>query len=187
MKINNLSITSLSALNFEIAPAKPVCILRGHNSDLALDLIRELIGDFEAEEDPDRAGDGRFIIHSDVELDGKSYSVCYIRNADYIGDNRIAVNFEPNSIRFSEDDTNEFIEKRRKRNKDTSNILLGISDYEVGEDDRPLFIYQLDREDEARIVPFLERMTNIGRQVFIAVCNSFPDIEHNNIHTLTLN
>ena len=187
MKINNLSVTSLSSLNFELIPTKPVCILRGHNSELALDLIRELIGDFESDYyDIDCVGDGRFIIHSDVEIDEKNYSVCYIRNADYIGDNRLAANFEPNSIKFSEDDTYEFIEKRKKRNKNASNIILGISELPANEDDRPLFVYQLDREDEAGIEAFVEKLACTGRQVFVSVCKGFPDIKQADTQIITL-
>ena len=39
MKINNISITSHTALDFEINVAKPITILRGKHSALALDLM----------------------------------------------------------------------------------------------------------------------------------------------------
>ena len=113
MKIKNLTITSPSALDLELDIISPVCLLYGEHSELALDLIRELIGDYGAKNDPDCYDDGHFVIHSDIEIDGKNYNVCYIRNADFIGDNRIAANFIPNSFDFSKDDTEEFIEKCR--------------------------------------------------------------------------
>ena len=90
MKIKNLQFTSPTVLNFEFDITSPVCVLYGTNSELALDLIRELLGDCASMTDPDSCDDGRFVIHSDIGMDGKDYSVCYIRNADYMGDNRIA-------------------------------------------------------------------------------------------------
>ena len=101
MKIKNLTITSPSALDLEFDITSPVCLLYGKHSELALDLIRELIGDYSAKTDPDCYDDGHFVIHSDIEMDGKNYNVCYIRNADFMGDNRIAANFVPNSLDFS--------------------------------------------------------------------------------------
>ena len=43
MKIKQFSVMSESTLNIEFAPASPVCVLCGRYSDLALDLMRELI------------------------------------------------------------------------------------------------------------------------------------------------
>ena len=59
MKINNIQITSASTLNIEFATTSPICVLHGRYSDLALDLVRELIGDFGAQNDPDRIDDGQ--------------------------------------------------------------------------------------------------------------------------------
>lgn len=115
MKIKNLQITS-STLDLELDIDKPICILRGQYAELVLDLVRELIGDYSSENDPDRVDDGHFVLHSDIEMDGKNYNICYIRNADFMGDNRIAANFVPNSFEFSEDDTIEFIDKCKARN-----------------------------------------------------------------------
>ena len=100
MKIKNLEITSPSVLDLELDISKPMCILYGAHSQLTLDLVRELIGDYSSENDPDRYDDGRFVINSNIEIDDKNYSVCYIRNADFMGDNRIAANFTPNSLDF---------------------------------------------------------------------------------------
>ena len=74
MKINNLSIISRHALDFEFAPTAPISILRGEHSALALDLIREVIGDL-GENDPDGTDDGSFVIHTDLEMDGKDYAI----------------------------------------------------------------------------------------------------------------
>lgn len=157
MKINHISITSATALNLDFTVTAPICVLHGRYSDLALDLIREVIGD-SAKNDPDRVDDGRFVIHADVETDNKNYNVCYIRNADFMGDNRIAVNFEPNSIRFSEDDTHEFVAKRNEEN------------------DSPLFIYDaFDRLDEAvDVTPKINQLSALEKQVFVAVCANYP-------------
>ena len=175
MKINNIQITSASTLNIEFATTAPVCVLRGCYSDLALDLFRELIGDFGAQNDPDRIDDGRFVIHADIEMDDKNYNVCYIRNADFMGDNRLAVNFNPNSTCFSEDDTREFADKCNERDTDNSNVLVKTADI-TSHDDRPIFIYDyFDRLDEATdITPVLNKLSSLGRQVFIAVCANYP-------------
>jgi hypothetical protein len=176
MKIKNLQITS-ATLDLDLDPCKPVCVFRGQHSELVLDLVRELIGDYSAENDPDRVDDGRFAINADIEMDGKSYSVCYIRNADFMGDNRIAANFVPNSFDYSEDDTSEFVDKCNMRDKDASNIIcesfVGLS----REDDRPVFIYNADRMTSAG----LESIASSGRQVFIACSSSVLDIQRESL------
>ena len=172
MKIKNLQITS-SALDLELDIDKPICILHGQYAELVLDLVRELIGDYGAENDPDRVDDGRFAINADIEMDGKSYAVCYIRNADFMGDNRIAANFVPGSFEFSEDDTVEFLGKCKARNNDLSNILCGSVADLSREDDRPIFIYNADKMTSAG----LESLASSGRQVFIACSSSVLDIE----------
>ena len=176
MKIKHFQITSASTLNIEFATTAPICVLRGRYSDLALDLVRELIGDCGAQNDPDRIDDGRFVIHADIEMDNKNYRVCYIRNADFMGDNRLAVNFEPNSIRFSEDDAHEFVAKCNERDTDNSNVLIKTANITSCDDDRPIFIYDyFDRLDEAiDITPILNKLSSLGRQVFIAVCANYP-------------
>lgn len=167
MNINRLQIASATTFDLYLTLTAPICVLRGNYSDLALDLIRELIGDYGAQKNPDRIDDGRFVIHADIEMDGKNYSACYIRNADFIGDNRLAVNFEPNSIHFSEDDTREFVDKRNE------------------DDCSPIFIYDyFDRLDEAiDITPILDKLSSLGRQVFIAVCPNYPveKLKHNEV------
>ena len=183
MKINNIQITSASTLNIEFATTAPICVLLGRYSDLALDLFRELIGDFDAQNDPDRIDDGRFVIHADIEMDNKSYNVCYIRNADFMGDNRLAVNFETNSIQFSKDHTREFVTKCSERDTDDSNVLIKTADISSCEDDRPIFIYDyFDRLDEAiDITPVLNELAALGRQVFISVCSIYPEIKHEKV------
>ena len=183
MKIKNLQITSASTLDLELNVEKPVCILRGEYSDLALDLIRELIGDYGAENDPDRFDDGHFVIHSDVEMDGKNYQVCYIRNADFIGDNRIAANFVPNSLDFSTDDTIEFMKKCGQRDKDLSNVICGLTHDLNKEDDRPIFVYNLDKIDEETAQAFLNSLADSGRQVFTAVCSKYSATPPKNAQT----
>ena len=188
MKINNLQITSASALDFDLAITAPICILRGHYSDLVLDRTRELIGDYGVQNDPDRVDDGRFVIRADIEMDNKNYNVCYIRNADFMGDNRLAVNFEPNSIRFSEDDTREFVDKCNERDTDDSNVLIKTADISSCEDDRPIFIYDyFDRLDEAiDITPVLNELASLGRQVFISVCSIYPEIKHEKVQMVRI-
>ena len=170
MKINNIQITSASTLNIEFATTAPICVLHGRYSDLALDLMRELIGDSGVQNDPDHVDDGRFVIHADIEMDNKNYDVCYIRNADFMGDNRLAVNFEPNSVHFSEDDTREFVDK-------------------CNEDDHsPIFIYDyFDRLDEAiDITLILDKLASLGRQVFISVCSGYPEIKHEKVQMVRI-
>ena len=166
MKIKNLAITSPDALDFELDITLPICLLHGEHSELALDLIRELIGDYGAKTDPDCYDDGHFVIHSNIEMDGKNYNVCYIRNADFMGDNRIAANFVPNSFEYSEDDTIEFLEKCKMRNKDLNNVAYNNKIFSVTEDDRPLFVYCEDADNVSQV---LECLASLGRQAFVAV------------------
>ena len=188
MKINNIQITSASTLNIEFATTAPICVLHGRYSDLALDLFRELIGDFGAQNDPDRIDDGRFVIHADIEMDNKNYSVCYIRNADFMGDNRLAANFEPNSVHFSEDDTREFADKCNERDTDDSNVLIKTANITSRDDDRPIFIYDyFDRLDEAfDITSILDKLASLGRQVFISVCSGYPEIKHEKVQIVRI-
>ena len=188
MKINNLQITSATNLNFDFTSTAPICVLRGRYSDLALDLMRELIGDYGAQNDPDRVDDGRFVIHADIEMDNKDYSVCYICNADFMGDNRLAVNFETKSIQFSEDDTCEFVTKCSERDTYDTNVLIKTADISSCEDDRPIFIYDyFDRLDEAiDITPVLNELASLGRQVFISVCSIYPEIKHEKVQMVRI-
>lgn len=188
MKINNLQITSATTLNFDFTSTAPICVLRGRYSDLALDLMRELIGDYGAQNDPDRIDDGRFVIHADIEMDNKNYDVCYIRNADFMGDNRLAVNFETNSIQFSEDDTREFVDKCNERDTDDTNVLIKTADISSCEDDRPIFIYDyFDRLDVAiDITPVLNELASLDRQVFISVCSIYPEIKHEKVQLVRI-
>ena len=156
MKMTSFSITCATALQLECRITKPVCLFYGRNADLVLDLLREVFGDNVALEDPDRVDDGRFVIHAETEMNGKCYSVCYLRNADFMGDCRLAVNFAPNSIRFSEDDTQEYLQLCRQADQT-----------------RPLFLYGvLDRMDEAEIPAYLEKLASLNRQVFISACQT---------------
>lgn len=181
MTIKNLQITSASALDLELDIEKPVCVIRGEHSELALDLIRELIGDYGEENDPDRFDDGHFLIHSDIEIEGKNYTVCYIRNADFMGDNRIAANFVPNSLDFSGDDTVEFIDKCNVRDKDTSNVFYNRPNELKKDDDRPIFVYNLDDNDESDIIKLFDTFAGCGRQVFVAVQPGCPIITHESV------
>lgn len=190
MKINNIQITSAATLNIEFATTSPICVFHGRYSDLALDLIRELIGDCGTQNDPDRIDDGRFVIHADIEMENKNYSVCYIRNADFMGDNRLAVNFEPNSIRFSEEDTREYVVKCNELDTDNSNVLIKTADISSCEDNRPIFIYDyFDRIDEAiDVTPIFDRLSSLGRQVFISVCAGYPceKMENQNVQIVKM-
>ena len=165
MKIKNLQITSPAALDFELDITAPVCVFCGEHSSLVLDLVRELIGDYASENDPDEVDDGRFVIHADVLVDEKDYSVCYIRNADFLGDHRIGANFVPDSFDFSADDTEEFLNKCYARNKDTDNVICDYKVCTVREDDRPIFVYCPEADDVSHVI---EALSYLGRQVFIA-------------------
>ncbi len=176
MKINNLGITSPEALLIESTPISSVCFVRGRYSDLTLDLIRETIGDYGAKNDPDAIDDGHFIIFADININEKDYSVSYLRNVDFIGDHRIAVNFKDNSLEFSKDDTKEFMKKRNELNQNDGNVLYGSVAVESIYDNRPIFIYDyFDMLDQSvDITPILNKLLSLGRQIFVAVCPNYP-------------
>lgn len=181
MRIKNLIITSPAVLNFELDVTNPVCVLYGEHSELALDLIRELIGDYGATTDPDQYEDGRFVIHSDIEMDGKNYNVCYIRNADFMGDNRIAANFAKNSLAFSADDTLEFLEKCNERDKNESNVIYDYKIFTATEDDRPLFVYCEDADDISLVLACL---ASLNRQAFVAVSTDNFETGNKNVQNV---
>lgn len=201
MKIKN-SETSPELFPYtEFTNDQPICFLCGKRSDIALDLLRELIGSYDEQERINTCNDGCFVLYGAVEAEGKSYDICYIRNADGNGDSRIAVNCVPNSVRFSIEDTNEYID--RCGDKDiharhmfkgavfTNDRLLGAGDHLIKQfkqylhtvkadtqsgDDRPVFLYHFfDRIDESvDITPFLNDLASLGRQVFVAVSANYP-------------
>ena len=190
MKINHFSLTSATALDFDFTATAQICVLRGRYSELALDLMREVIDDYGAQKDPDRIDDGRFVLHADIEMDNKNYNVCYIRNADFMGDNRLAVNFKPNSIHFSEDDTREFVDKCIERAVDNNNVLIKSAHISSCVDDRPIFIYDyFDRLDEEMdIDPILDKLSFLKRQIFIAVCPNYPTekMQHGKVQVINV-
>ena len=165
MKIKTFQITSPSTLDLTLTVDRPICILRGYYAALALDLMRELLGDFGAQNDPDRFDDGHFVIHADVEIDQRNFAVCYIRNADFMGDNRIAANFVSNSLAFSQDDTVEFVDKCNA----------------CAKDDLPLFLYKMDSPDQTAVQELLGTLASCGKQVFIAVCSNYPAPAHQSV------
>lgn len=168
---------STSDFNAELTPAAPICFVRGNYSDCVLDLMRELIGNGESYTDLERVNDGFYVIHADIESEGKDYGICYIRNAEGSGDNRIGVNFTDGGINFSKADTYEFLDKREDWAMDTSNVLIGTADLTSVTSKSPIFIYDyFDRLDLAiDTSPMLDRLLSVGKQVFIAVCGSYPD------------
>ena len=186
MQIKNFQITSPSALDLELTVTKPVCVLYGRHSALVLDLLRELIGDSQTEDDPDRFDDGRFVICSDLEIDGKAYSVCYIRNADFMGDNRIAANFVLNGREPSKDDTVEFVEQCNRRDRDFSNVFTDIAPVSSEEDDRPVFVYLSACADKEAALAFLVSLAKAGRQVFVAVPPCGLSFHHAELQSLSV-
>jgi hypothetical protein len=187
MRIKKLQITS-STLGLELDVNKPICFLLGQYSDLVLDLMRELIGDHNPQNDPNQFNNGHFVIHSDIDIDCKNYSLCYIRNADFMGDNRIAANFVPNSLEYSKDDTIEFIDKCKVRNTNLSNILYNSVVTSNTTDDRPLFIYGFEDKDEVAIQTILNKFEKSGRQVFVSVSKNYPreQLNHSNVQVCDL-
>lgn len=174
MKINHITITSPAALSLDLTPSLPICVLYGRHATLALDLLREMIGDSNTDCDPDAVDDGHFVLDGEVEMDGQTYSVCYIRNADFLGDHRLAVNFNPYTTCFSEDDTEEYLDKCAKT------VAF----------DRPLFVSDLlDRLDLALdTASIFDQLAATGRQVFLAVCPGYPKekLQHDLIQTIDL-
>ena len=59
---------------------------------------------------------------------------------------------------------------------DNSNVLIKTAGINSCDDDRPIFIYDFfDRLDEAiDITPIFDKLSSLGRQVFIAVCSNYP-------------
>lgn len=178
MNIKNFKADT-SKFSVELSADKPICFIRGGYSDFVLDLMRELIGDYISHCYLDNVNDGFYVLHADIEDGSKNYQVCYIRNADGAGDNRIGVNFDPDCkglSDFSRDDTYEFLKKRKKW-RYTLNVLIGAADPVSIQKDRPIFIYDyFDRLDIAiDTTPIIEKLISTGGQVFISVCGSYPD------------
>ena len=191
MKIKSFRLTATTDMDFDFVSASSVAVLRGNYSNLVLDLMREVIGDYDSVDSPDRINDGSFVLHADVDIAGKDYSVCYIRNADYIGDSRIGVNFVSDSTDFSLDDTYEYMSLCEGINIGDENIFdsrklcaeqLPVSDRYIAsfeifldglsmEDTRPIFVYDFfDHIDASvNITPYFDRLIACGRQVFVSV------------------
>ena len=195
MKIKNFSVTSSGTIDYEVCPQTSICVLVGKYSSLALDLMREMIGDHNAINSPDRIEDGRFVIYGNVEIKDKNYSVSYIRNADFMGDKRLAVNFKPCSTAFSLDDTKEYLDLISSADN-CNNVFDKMSlikdmclsegdrrllsfnnfiDRLLPEDKRPLFIYDFFEylDESIDVATYVERLIATDRQVFISVCDNY--------------
>jgi hypothetical protein len=172
----------------------------GIQSDTALDLIREMIGDRGIGVGGVLNG-GHSALHADVELDGEKMSVCYVRNADGPERSRIAVNFNMGVPSRTLDDTDRYSRACTARQTDSRNLyiggmlriggdaLLSESDRRLLEakelyrmlysatmrgDDRPIFIYGLfDRIDESvSLRRYLDALSDLDRQVFISTAET---------------
>lgn len=197
MNFTRMELTSPTALDLSFTPSAPVVLLCGRHSALILDLMREVMGDYGARKDPNRVDDGRFVLHADLEMDGKRYALCYLRSVEFIGDDRIAVNFKQGGADYSFDDTEEYLSKIAKWGENGGNVfdltkcatdcvlsesdrlLAGFKVFLSGlpkEDARPLFVYDFfDRIDEAvDPSPYFEALAGIGRQAFVAFCGDDP-------------
>ena len=172
MQINKLSVASHSTLNFELDPVRPITVFYGRYASAALNLINELICSHSSFEAAGGPLGGRFIIHADIEDGGKEYSVCYIRNAESVGDCRIGVNFKPASTEFSREDTVEFLKKR---------------DAVYHEGAFPDFLYwQNGTHDPSVIADYVTRLATSGRQVFLAVPDGTPAVDLPGVLNVTL-
>lgn len=184
MNIKNFKADT-SIFSVELSADKPICFIRGGYSNFVLDLMRELIGDYVSHCYLDNVNDGFYVLHADIEDGSKNYQVCYIRNAEEVGDNRIGVNFTDGGTNFSKADTYEFLDKREDWAMDTSNVLIGTADPTSVTSKSPIFIYDyFDRLDLGiDTSPLLDRLLGTGRQVFIAVCGSYPDekVKHDGV------
>lgn len=197
MNIKSFQLTSATDLDLDLTVTAPVLVLCGRYSDGVLDLLRELVGGCRAEGACACLGDGQRVIHADVEMDGRTYDVCYIRNADAPGEGRVAVGFKAGSTEYSSDATVDFLRRCAARNQSDVNVIdlrhLNARDglpacrhtiaafrELVGripeDDDRPVFLYGLfDRLDAAAdVTPCLERLASLSRQVIVSVCASYP-------------
>lgn len=200
MTFNHFGITSGSSVNLDFDVTSKVSVICGNFSIVALDLMREIIGDSFFQSSPDAYDDGRFVMWADILIDGKKYGVSYIRNADTMGDNRIAVNFKPCSIEFSLDDTSEYIRKTNEYGLDFDNVFFKsrakaddetlpessrmIESFKTwvdsclvsSTDKRPIFIYDLlDYIDDAfDVSKIFDMLSSFDRQVFIAVGKNYP-------------
>ena len=185
MRIKMLQITTDVPQEHTFSFSQNVCLIIGRNSFEALDTIRILLGD----QTPNKANSVGFALQADVEVDGKSYGVCYTQSKD---ESRIAVNFQPYSTKFSLSDTNEYLSKIKGFGKSNvldvhqtckNDLFLSESDYVLRQIDEfilqnsqnndklPLFIYgALERLDESFDLSLLLcKLNTLKRQVFISV------------------
>lgn len=180
MRINSISIMSRDTLDFELEVNKQITVFCGKHAGLALDLIREVLGDKTAKNDPDSTCDGKFVIHSDIEIDNKNYGICYIRNADFMGDNRIGVNFTPNSIDYSLTDTEEFL---KIRDKGIIKTAYNPSDLIISDDNTPIFLYCSDKNELDEAITYL---SSCRCQVFIAIESGCATVDCENVRTVNI-
>ncbi|MGN0813169.1 MAG: hypothetical protein ACI4MQ_06660 [Candidatus Coproplasma sp.] len=187
MKITHFQVTSATTLNLDFNVTTPITIFRGRYSDLVLDLMREMLCDGEWLYDPNRYDGGRFKINADVEMDGKNYDVFYFRNKGFKGDKRLAVNYKLCDTDKPQDDTKEYVNKCVERDLGFLNVLVGTAYVMPSSDERPIFIYEyFDQLDMAiDVTPILDRLASLGRQVFISVCEGYPDIKHQKVEVIS--
>ncbi|MBE6543787.1 MAG: hypothetical protein E7675_05260 [Ruminococcaceae bacterium] len=196
MKIKSFDITFPYDPSVSFTSVSPLCIFHGRNSDWILDMIQELIGNNIILRSLQHIDDSHFVIHSDIEIDNKSYSVCYIKNADPSHYNKVAVNFSQNSMEYSTKDTEEYMTKIKSINRDPKNVFskqlltdtLNLSESDAYKiafdtfldnlpcDDTPIFIYDFfNHIDESKdILKYLEKLSRLKKQVFISLSPNYP-------------
>ena len=103
-----------------------------------------------------------------------------------MGDHRIAANFAPNSIAYSQDDTALFVDTCNERDKDSSNVIDDMTNTCHAEDDRPVFLYASQETGECELLDFLDTLSHSGRQIFVAVPLDFPALCCPNMQDVTL-
>ena len=196
MKIRNFSVNVNG--DYEFNPEKSICVMKGKNAELHLRLLGVMIGCADSVALVEQSDSPLFILHGDVEMDGKDYGVCFIYSKTE--PHRVAVNFSRGGRGFSVEDTERYQKCLQLNGADTENILSfpdgqneGMAESEYAlylldrfitrsaehtscGDYRPLFIFGVfDRLDESVDVrSYLIRLSSLGRQVFLAVGDAYP-------------
>ena len=196
MRIRNFSVNVNG--DYEFNSEKSICVMKGKNAELHLRLLGMMIGCADSAALVEQSDSPLFILHGDVEMGGKDYGVCFIYSKTE--PHRVAGICCRGGGGFSVGGTVRCQNCLQLNGADTGNILSfpdgpneGMAESEYAlylldrfitrsaehtsrGDYRPLFIFGVfDRLDESVDVrPYLIRLSNLGRQVFLAVGDAYP-------------
>ena len=196
MKIKSFTTTSPQFPSVSFESDKPICFFTG--ASVFLNMMRCLL-DGESDDTPiDESKERTFVSIVEFELDGENVELCGV-----LCDDQSFFVAVKDGEHFSAEQTQKVIAKLRSMKRDERNSYNFLNKYVANEnnlsecdynienfnrfmeivkeetakgDTRPIYIFNFfERLDDATdIMPFIDALADLGKQVFVGVSNTYP-------------